>query len=81
MVVFYFIFLIYFGLHWVFVASRRLFLVVSNEGYSIAAACGPLIVVAFGAEHGLWERVLQQLHIPGPRAQAQSLWRMALAFP
>ena len=73
MVVFYFIFLIYFGLHWVFVASHRLSLVFSNEGYSIVAVCGLLIVVSsLVAEHRLWERGLQQLYFPSPRAQAQS---------
>ena len=42
------------GLHWVFIASRGLSLVAENKGYSLAAVCRLLIVVAsLVAEHGL----------------------------
>ena len=47
-----FIYFIYFWLRWVFVATRRLPLVVASRGYS--AVCRLLIAVdSLVAEHGL----------------------------
>ena len=42
-----------FWLCWVFVAVHGLSLVVASRGYSLAAVCGLLIVVASLVEHGL----------------------------
>ena len=45
---------IYFWLHWVFVAARRLSLVVVSGGLLFIAVCGLLIaVVSLVEEHGL----------------------------
>ena len=45
--------LVYFRLCWVFVASRRLSLVVESRGYSLVVVFGLLTVVAsLVAEHG-----------------------------
>ena len=51
---------IYFWLHWVFVAARRLFLVAGKWGLLFVAVCGLLIAVAsLVAQHGLQARGLQ----------------------
>ena len=48
------IYLIYFRLHWVFVAALRLSLVVVIRGYSLAATRGLLIaVVSLVSKHRL----------------------------
>ena len=45
---------IYFWLHWVFVAVRRLFLVAASRGYSSLWCTGlPIAVASLVAEHGL----------------------------
>ena len=52
--IFIFIFFIYFWLHWVFVAARRLSLVAVSGGLLFIVVRGLLIVVAsLAAEHGL----------------------------
>ena len=50
----FFFFIIYFWLHWVFIAARRLSLVAASGGYSSLRGCGFLIAVAsLVAEHRL----------------------------
>ena len=45
--------IIYFWLHWVFVAVRASFLVMANGGYSLAVVWASHCVAALVAEHGL----------------------------
>ena len=48
-------FLIYFCLHWVFVAARGLSLAEASGGDSLVVVCGPPTAVAsLVAEHGLY---------------------------
>ena len=81
------IFKIYFWLRWVFVAVRRLSLVVASGGYSSLWCAGfsllwPLLLWSTGSRHagfsscGTWA---QQLWLASSRAQAQQLWRMGSA--
>ena len=42
-----------FWLHWVFIAVRRLSLVVASRGYPLVVACGLFVVVASFVEHKL----------------------------
>ena len=46
-------------------------LVVESGGRSLVAVPGPLLVPASLVERGIWSHGLQQLWLPGPRAQAQ----------
>ena len=60
---------IYFWLHWVFVAVRRLSLVAASGGYSLLWCAG------FSLQR------LLLLQSPGSRAQSQQLWRTGLVAP
>ena len=51
--------IIYFYLHWVFVAVCRLSLVVASGGYSSLQCEGFSLRWLLVAEHGLWTRGLQ----------------------
>ena len=42
-----------------------------EQGLLLIGVCGLLIVVASLAEQGLWVCRLQQLQLPGPRAQTR----------
>ena len=60
---------IYFWLHWVFVAVRRLSLVAESVGYSLLWCSGFSL------------RCFLLLRSTGSRAQAQQLWRTGLVAP
>ena len=47
------VYLIYFWLHWIFVAAHGLSLVAVSGDHSLVAVLGPLIAVASLVEHGL----------------------------
>ena len=65
---------IYFWLHWVFVAARRLSLVAASRGYSLWRLL--LLWSTSSRAHGL-----QSLQFTGSRARAPLLWSMDLAAP
>ena len=72
---------IYFWLHWVFVAARRLSLVVRSGGFSLRWL---LLLQSTGSRRagfsscGTWA---QQFWLSGSRVQAPQLWRTGLAAP
>ena len=45
--------LLFFGLHWVFVAARGLSLVAASRGYSSLRCAGLIVVVSLVVEHRL----------------------------
>ena len=80
---------IYFWLHQVFVAARRLSLVLASGGYSSLWCAGfslrwLFLLQSMGSRRaglsscGTWG---QQLWLMGSRAQASQLWRTGLAAP
>ena len=54
---------IYFCLHWIFVAVRKLSLVAVNRGHSLAAVHELTAVTSLVSEHGLWAHRLQLQHV------------------
>ena len=80
---------IYLWLHWVFVAARRLSLVVASGGYSSLWCAGfslgcLLLLQSTGSRCAGFSSCgtrAQQLWLVGSRAQAQQLWRTGLVAP
>ena len=80
---------IYFWLHWVFVAARRLSLVASNGGYSslwceVFSFWWLLLLQSTGSRcmgFSSSGTQAQQLWHVGSRAQAQQLWHTGLVAP
>ena len=80
--------LIYFWLHWVFVAARGLSLVAVSGGYS-SLGCTVLLwrlllLQSTGSRHAGFSSCdawAQWLWLMGSRAQAQKLWRTGLVAP
>ena len=80
---------IYFWLHWVFVAVRRLSLVVASRGYSSLQCTGfslqwLLLLQSTGSRRmgfSSCSTQAQKLWLVGSRVQAQQLWHMDLAAP
>ena len=76
---FIYLFIIYFWLHWVFVAARGLSLVVASRAYSSLRCMGfslqwPLLLRSMGSRHAGFNSCstrAQQLWLAGSRAQAQ----------
>ena len=59
----------------------RLFSSCKEKGLLSAAAHGLLIAMASCCRERLWAWQLQQLQLPGSRAQAQKLWHTGLVAP
>ena len=80
---------IYLWLHWVFVAARRLSLVVASWGYSSLWCVGfslrwLLLLQSVGSRcvgFSSCDTWAQQLWLAGSRAQAQQLWCMGFVAP
>ena len=81
--------LIYFWLHWVFVAGHGLSLVVVSGGYSSLHCAGfslqwLLLLQSTGSRRTGFSSCVtgaQQLWLTGSRVQAQQLWRTGLVAP